>query len=451
MQLRLHFMPILQREGVIALLLVSTFPLLGLFLPIDLWTEIALTGLGLSTLLGIVLMERMEVKRFVHRSGISLHVPSILQSGVPSEIRMNIRTPWKESKIDARLSPSERLRCEPDQLLLQMVATESQHRQTIQWTGCFSVLPVARGKLPFALVYLRIGFRNRLTRWQCEYPIGENLEREIIPKSVENETFQPFQLLQGGETPREQGLRGSSEFHALRPYSRGDDRRLVDWKRSSRGRGMFVRTYRPDTHQRIALVLDCGRRMNVRVGDRLQIEYATDAVAQLVKLCESHEDETGLFAFHHQVLASLPCARHHRGELLKTLQTLHPGQLETDYGLFSEWLRQHRRRSLLMFVTSISSPGNLDLLSKLLGPIRRTHVPVVVAVADEQLERFAYSSVSNLEEAYVVSAAGAQIQEIEKRAKSLSASGVETIVCKAEELSFTLQRKYLELKHSGRI
>ena len=433
------------------MLLASLAPLLGLFVKLTLAAEIAVAGLSLLVVLAKIIVERIAAKKWLEATRGSIELPRVLSSGVACDVSVELRTPWRNAALEVRIPPNELFLVSPDTVALTVMPNSSEANGPLRWKGSFRLLPVKRGALTFRSIYLRIWFPGALSGWQCEVPFDEHQDREVVPKSREEENLAPFHLLQGGETPRDQGIRGSSEFHSLRPYSRGDDRRLVDWKRSSRGRGMFVRTYRPDTHQRISLVLDCGRRMNVVVGERLQMEYATDAIAQLVALSESHEDESGLFAFHHQILASLPCARHHRGELLRALQNLHPGQLETDYGLFSEWLRMHRRRSLLMFVTSISSPGNLDLLAKLLLPVRRTHLPVVIAIADEQLETFAHSAVANLQEAYVVSAAAAQLEEINKRAQSLTARGVETLVCKAEDLSLTLQSKYLELKQSGRL
>ena len=50
-----------------------------------------------------------------------------------------------------------------------------------------------------------------------------------------------------------------TEFDSLREYVRGDDVRSIDWRASARTRNVVVRTWQPERHRRVLLVLDTSR------------------------------------------------------------------------------------------------------------------------------------------------------------------------------------------------
>jgi uncharacterized protein (DUF58 family) len=78
---------------------------------------------------------------------------------------------------------------------------------------------------------------------------------------------------------------------------------------------------------------------------------------------------------------------------------LNPGALEADYDLIGEWARHNKRRSLFVVMTSVSNPASLEALHRALKPITRRHLPVVMAIADRDLQGLVQEPAHNLDEA----------------------------------------------------
>ena len=69
-----------------------------------------------------------------------------------------------------------------------------------------------------------------------------------------------------------------AEFERLRPYTRGDEYRLVDWKATARARQPMVRQLRHATNQNIVFLLDLGRNMTATWDGRSAVDAALDAL-----------------------------------------------------------------------------------------------------------------------------------------------------------------------------
>ena len=59
---------------------------------------------------------------------------------------------------------------------------------------------------------------------------------------------------------------GDTEFERLRPYSRGDEMRHVDWRASARRDDLVVRQYQAESNQNVVFALDLGRAMRGESG-----------------------------------------------------------------------------------------------------------------------------------------------------------------------------------------
>ena len=54
----------------------------------------------------------------------------------------------------------------------------------------------------------------------------------------------------------------SSDFHAFRPYTQGDDLRYLDWKVYGRTEKFFIKQFEEETNMRVIIALDCSASMN---------------------------------------------------------------------------------------------------------------------------------------------------------------------------------------------
>ena len=318
-----------------------------------------------------------------------------------------------------------------------------------------SIKPLSRGLIELSEITIRFYPRFGVSGWQFSYQLESTHVARVYPNVLSHEQVEikAFQRLNAGETPTHFRVGEGREFDSLRQYTHGDDLRKVDWKRSANGKGTLVKVYRPETHQRINIAIDCGRRMGSIVDQRLQIEHAADAASQLVRSAKGGDDEIGLFAFNHQVVGQLKSARGVRQEkkIAEELLKLKVGFLESDYDLLATWARSNRKRSLLVFITTLSNPASLEVIRNALWPVRNKHLPLVCAISDRDLNNLVKAPVETLEDSYIVSAGMEQIDKIQQRLQSLRRMGIESIYSDATRLPVALVQKYYQLKNTGRL
>ena len=94
-----------------------------------------------------------------------------------------------------------------------------------------------------------------------------------------------------------------TEFDSLREYVLGDDVRSIDWRASARSRTTVVRTWQPERHRRVLLVLDTSRTSAGRVDDVPRLDSAMDAALLLAALASRAGDSVDFLAGDRRVRA----------------------------------------------------------------------------------------------------------------------------------------------------
>jgi len=449
--IRFLTLPLLTAWGLTLLALGGLVPLIGIAVSLP-----AVVILFLLAVLGLIYIYRLFVecrltRQIVERLTIDPKLPPHLYSGVDTVLQVNLSAADISSPFTLYLRPES----PPETTAEKQIYTVEIPAASSAITVEHHFQALTRGPLRWSKIYCRLQLPAALGRWQFTITLKPSLERIVLPNQscFGKRQIKAFQKEHTGNLLAEHFRGEGREFDVLRPYAVGDDLRKVDWKHSAKGRGLFVKVFRPETHQRINIAIDCGRRMGSRIGGRLQIEYAADAAASLIRLARCNEDDLGLFAFNHQVVSKIHCQKGKKQEkmLLDALVNLEIGELEADFQLLTEWARFNRRRSLLILITSISNPAGLEQIRSHLPPLRRKHLPLVFALADADLKDLVYRQAANLEDAFMISAGMEQALEIEARAISLKKSGIDCVYCDVAELPARLEQKYRELKLSGRL
>lgn len=439
--------PLITSRGLLLLSAGGLLPLVSLVLEFP----AVYCLVGLLLFLGIfsmlLLLEAWHARSIARRLVLQLQLPQRLYSGVSAPYQLTLVTNHPTTAVSIRLRlvhPQESVASVREhQATLSMVAQELQA----------SIKPLQRGSVVWTSVVLRTRGYLGLAEWQSTVPLAVPVARTVFPGgSIERQaTRTSLVLSESGERIIDVVRRGGREFDSLRPYAAGDDIRQIDWKRSARGAGLLVRKFRPDTHQRLIVALDCSRRMSCRIGERLQIEYATDAAATLMQAAVAAGDDFGLFAFSHEPLLKIPPARgaRHEQRVLQGLVDITVGTLEPDYQLLSDWAQMSQKRALLVLITTAANPSSLDGIKLALLPLRQKHLPLVFIVEDTEIASVAKIPANSLEDAYIIAAASSELAEVRRRAVQLQQMGVECVYCSVEQLSEHLRRKYIELKRRG--
>ena len=93
------------------------------------------------------------------------------------------------------------------------------------------------------------------------------------------------------------GRGAGTEFEQLREYVSGDDPRHIDWNATARSSRPIVRSFNLEQHQRVQLLLDCGRLSAAHVDGAPRLEHLMDTALALSVVASRSRDRVGLIAY----------------------------------------------------------------------------------------------------------------------------------------------------------
>lgn len=242
-----------------------------------------------------------------------------------------------------------------------------------------------------------------------------------------------------------------TEFDSLRDYVEGDDVRSIDWRATARRTTLVVRTWQPEQHKRIVIVIDTSRTSAGRIDDAARLDAAMDAALLLVALAGHAHDRVQVLAGDRLVHARV--SGHDRARLLhEAISTLAPVEarlVEADWtALATEITRLGTQRALIVLLTPLESAAVEEGLLPVLPALTAHHRVVLASVADPSVERMRTSRTS-VAEVYGAVAAERTIALRERTAAALHALGVDVLDEPPERLPVKLADHYLMLKRQG--
>lgn len=240
-----------------------------------------------------------------------------------------------------------------------------------------------------------------------------------------------------------------AEFERLRPWARGDEYRLVDWKATARTRSPIVRQLRHATNQNVVFLLDLGRTMTASFEGRSAADWALDALLLTGHVALRQKDRVGLVAFSDRVRAVLrpESGPRARTTLLRAACGLFPSMEEPDFREAFSALRLYvRARSLVVLFTSVVDDGTATLIRQLLPTVSR-HLVVWVCLRDPGVEALAENPSDGDPEAAWPRGAAAEFLGWRRRVlDDARARGVHVIDALPHEVTPTLLSHYLDVK-----
>lgn len=261
------------------------------------------------------------------------------------------------------------------------------------------------------------------------------------------------------------GRGGGTEFEALRDYGPDDEFRRVDWSATARAGRPIVRTYRAERNQAVLVLLDRSRVMAGRVGDATgagrgadgtvpRLEHAMDAALMLTTVATRLGDRCGLLVFGSSVHTVIEPSRSRAqvGRVTQALYDLEPELAESDYrGAFTATVTRFRRRALLVLLTELSEQASTEFLFPALPLVSRSHVVLVGAVRDPEVERWSRAPVVEADGVYRRAAALSALAERDRVAARLRGFGATVVDAPPGRLAGQLADAYLRLKATGRL
>ena len=242
-----------------------------------------------------------------------------------------------------------------------------------------------------------------------------------------------------------------TEFDSLREYVEGDDIRSIDWRASSRSRTVVVRTWQPERHRRVLLVLDTSRTSAGRVEDVPRLDSAMDAALLLGALASRAGDHVDFLAGDRSVRTRVRAGAGgdtlHR--LVEAMADLEPRLVEADWSRLMTAVAGLGRQPALVVLLSALEPAAVEHgLLPALPTLVRHHRVVLASVRDPELERMAARR-DRAEDVYAAAAAEQVMADRDHTAELLRRLGVDVVDADADRLPVALTDHYLMLKGRG--
>lgn len=296
-------------------------------------------------------------------------------------------------------------------------------------------------------------------RWQGPLGLLRRSERRelaaVVPvtpdlagvgrRAVEHFSSRDAQLGQRLERYAGQG----SEFHGLREWVSGLDRRDIDWKASARHTRLLSRELRAERNHQIVLALDTGRLMAEPLAGLSRLDHAIHAALLLASASLRYGDRVGLFAFDERPRAWVPPrgGRGTRAALLQLAAGLDAGSAETNFTLgLTELSRRLRRRSLVVVLTDFVDAVTAELMVDNLVRLARRQLVLFVAFRDPLVAALmdaAPASRLDVERAVVAGSLDRERREVLAR---LGRQGVQVVDAAPAEVGPELLDRYLLIK-----
>ncbi|MGI9189339.1 MAG: DUF58 domain-containing protein [Longimicrobiaceae bacterium] len=252
----------------------------------------------------------------------------------------------------------------------------------------------------------------------------------------------------GVRATRERGEGGSWE--SLREYVRGDDPRGIDWKATARRGEPMVRLREAERSQNVLLVIDAGRLMTERIGDRERIDHALSAALLLAEVATRHGDRVGLMVFAESVRQWIPPRRLPLGRVSEALGAVQPTLAEPNYpAAFLHLARRLRRRSLLVVFSDVIDPRASAALVAHLGRAAGRHLPLLIALRNPDLDVAAEAVVTERADALRRAAAEELLQARAVALAAMRRSGALVADVAAGGAVAATVNRYLEVKRRG--
>jgi uncharacterized protein (DUF58 family) len=319
----------------------------------------------------------------------------------------------------------------------------------------YHLVPAQRGNLEFGDLFFRVqgrlGLAWRLQRLRARqavrcYPhLGNWTAAELATREA---------LVRQSGSHRYRWRGTGTIFESLRDYAIEDDFRWIDWKATARARRPIARNYETERHQQVILLIDSSRMMSTYCGQRTKFDAALEAVVLAAHAAVDQGDSVGLLVFSDKVHVYLPPRRERSqvGAIMNSLYSLGPSLVEPDFEIaLTLAATRNRRRSLMLLFTDVTAIESARRMTAYVRSLIPRHLPLVVTITDETVEKLASLKPRSTEEFYQLGVANELLQQRDELLEVLRASGAAVLDSPADQIATQTIKTYLDLKQRMRL
>lgn len=242
------------------------------------------------------------------------------------------------------------------------------------------------------------------------------------------------------------------EFEQIKEYVPGDDVRTINWKATSKRNQLMVNQFQDEKSQRIYMLIDKGRTMQMPFNGLSLLDYSINATMALSHIILKKSDRAGMMTFAKKTENKV-AADNKSGQLRKiseALYNINTNFYESDFSrLYQDIKTNIGQRSLILLFTNFETLDAVNRQMKYLRGIAKNHLLVVVFFKNSELQALINKNPENMQEVYdeII----AEKFEFEKKLiiQELKKYGIYTVYTLPENLNIEVINKYLEIKARG--
>jgi transmembrane protein len=214
----------------------------------------------------------------------------------------------------------------------------------------------------------------------------------------------------------------------------------------------MVNQYQDEKSQRIYMLIDKGRTMQMPFKGLSLLDYSINAVMALSHIILKKSDRAGMMTFSQKTENKVQ-AEQKSGQLKKISEALYnikTNFYESDFSrLYQDVKTTISQRSLVLLFTNFETLDAVNRQMKYLRGIARNHLLVVIFFKNSELNDLMNKKPENIQEVYdeII----AEKLEFEKKLiiQELRKYGIFTVYTLPENLNIEVINKYLEIKARG--
>jgi len=403
----------------------------------------------------------------------SRHALASLQIQVPDIVRLSA---GRKGEISLRISLEKR---NIRQLRLGLVFPSAIHADSSEQrilippdaeiiSVCWPVQALKQGRFILERCYLETVSSLILSLggfWNIRASRPINAEIRAYPDIWSERQHLSALFLNKGIGVHRQRLVGKGrEFDQLREYLPGDSYEDIHWKATARRRQPITRVHQVERTQQLYVIIDASR-LSARPAnmtstaaytqaDKLSLTTILDrfitAAMVLGMAAQRQGDLFGLLVFNDnvQVFLNARSGKAHFGACRDALYTIAPNRVSPDFAeLFTFMGARIRRRSLMLFLTSLDDPVLAETFTRHIDIISRRHL-VSVTMLKPLLAKplFASPSILSIRDLHRHLGGHFLWQTLRETAKVLNRRGVNLAFSDNTDLCPSLVSRYLDVK-----
>ncbi len=332
---------------------------------------------------------------------------------------------------------------------------EAEFTVPAQQTAEFSyrVRPEKRGKYEFGHIAVR--HLSKLGLVWCQSSVGFAVSAKAYPnmrraREMELKALgaRSFLAIQRRSVRRGEGR----EFESMRDYVRGDELRHISWTATARRNRLTTRQYQIERDQTVMIALDAGRLMTGRIDDETKFDTALHASLALMSASARAGDNCGVLIFGRRILKFLPPRRgiEHFDAVLEALHDVEPAMVEPSYARAFQFIASNlKKRAFVVVLTDVVDKVSSKELITSLKLLRPRHLPLVATIGDRDLNASVSKIPTDLNDAFVQSAAEEIIHERGSALRLVESLGGLGLDVTTQSLAPKLLESYLRVKERG--